>query len=356
MKLRTIDMETKRIIWIDALNIVACAGVLLLHCTNEQIHNFSGAPTINWYIGLFTHGFFLWPVDIFFMISGFTLLRKSLIENQPDSIRTFYKRRISRLAIPLLIWNIIYMILSIVKAYIKDNEIEPIGILIKKFCLLEYNGFMWFFVPLLLIYISIPFFAVFVINSNKNLLRFFLIIGGIMGLVSPIQADFTVKNDFTDIYLMGSRFLYFIVAGYYFGHYDLSPKTRKRLYIATLFSMFLISIGTYILSLYWPNHYRYFITYTNLPCTISAIGVFVFFREVDWNKRLKKIRISPERLKSLSSLSLGIYLIQMIWLTVVNHFNICESKPLIKFLVMYILCAFSVYIIQKIPLIRRIVS
>ena len=65
------------------------------------------------------------------------------------------------------------MILSIVKAYIKDNEIEPIGILIKKFCLLEYNGFMWFFVPLLLIYISIPFFAVFVINSNKNLLRFF---------------------------------------------------------------------------------------------------------------------------------------------------------------------------------------
>lgn len=55
-------METKRIIWIDALNIVACAGVLLLHCTNEQLHNFSGAPTINWYIGLFTHGFFLWPV------------------------------------------------------------------------------------------------------------------------------------------------------------------------------------------------------------------------------------------------------------------------------------------------------
>ena len=28
MKLRTIDMETKRIIWIDALNIVACAITL----------------------------------------------------------------------------------------------------------------------------------------------------------------------------------------------------------------------------------------------------------------------------------------------------------------------------------------
>lgn len=184
MKLKTIDMETKRLIWIDALNIVACAGVLLLHCTNEQVHNFSGTPSVDWYIGLFTHGFFLWPVNIFFMISGFTLLRKSLIENQIDATKTFYKRRISRLAIPLLIWNIIYMILSIVKAYIKgNNEIDPIGTLIKKFCLFEYNGYMWFFVPLLLIYISIPFFAVFVINSNKNLLRSYLILGGIMGLL-----------------------------------------------------------------------------------------------------------------------------------------------------------------------------
>lgn len=34
-------METKRIIWIDALNIVACAGVLLLHCTNVE---FQGWP------------------------------------------------------------------------------------------------------------------------------------------------------------------------------------------------------------------------------------------------------------------------------------------------------------------------
>lgn len=40
-------MITKRIIWIDALNIVACAGVLLLHCTNKQIHNFSGTPSID---------------------------------------------------------------------------------------------------------------------------------------------------------------------------------------------------------------------------------------------------------------------------------------------------------------------
>ena len=66
-------MEIKRLVWIDVLNIIACAGVLLLHCTNDQVHGFSGTPSADWFIGLTTHSFFLWPVNVFFMISGFTL-------------------------------------------------------------------------------------------------------------------------------------------------------------------------------------------------------------------------------------------------------------------------------------------
>lgn len=78
-------MENKRLVWIDVLNIVACAGVLLLHCTNGQVHGFSGTPSLDWYIGLTTHSFFLWPVDVFFMISGFTLVRISILTNNNNS-------------------------------------------------------------------------------------------------------------------------------------------------------------------------------------------------------------------------------------------------------------------------------
>ena len=73
-------MEKKRIIWIDALNVLACMGVLLLHCTNGEIHNFSGEISFNWIIGLCTHSFMLWPVNVFFMLSGFTLIKPSIIE------------------------------------------------------------------------------------------------------------------------------------------------------------------------------------------------------------------------------------------------------------------------------------
>lgn len=75
------SISKNRIVWVDALNIVACAGVLLLHCTNGQVHKFSGTPSVDWFIGLFTHSAFLWPVNVFFMLLGYTLVRKSLIIN-----------------------------------------------------------------------------------------------------------------------------------------------------------------------------------------------------------------------------------------------------------------------------------
>ena len=71
-------MEKRRIIWIDVLNVIACMGVLLLHSTNGEIHNFSGEVSINWIIGLCTHSFMLWPVNVFFMLSGFTLMNSQL--------------------------------------------------------------------------------------------------------------------------------------------------------------------------------------------------------------------------------------------------------------------------------------
>ena len=69
-------MKPKRYLWVDVLNIIACAGVLLLHCTNQEVYHFSGVFSFNWYIGLLTHSFVLWPVNVFFMLSGFTLIRQ----------------------------------------------------------------------------------------------------------------------------------------------------------------------------------------------------------------------------------------------------------------------------------------
>lgn len=350
-------MEKERLIWIDVLNIVACTGVLLLHCTNGQVHGFSGTPSLNWYIGLTTHSFFLWPVDVFFMISGFTLIRTSLLTNNNNSggVKRFYNRRLKRLAIPLLAWNVLYMMLYFARSYINGTDILPVTELLTKFCLFDYNGFMWFFVPLILIYLSLPFFAVFVLNSDRRLLRLFLIMGLILGCIPPLSETFTTRSGLSDIYIMGSRFLYFIVAGYYIGNFDISKKTRRRLYACSVASGIVMFIGTMCLTLYFPGHYRYFLTYTNIPCVITALGVFTFFKYHDWEKTLASVRLKATDVARYSSFSLGIYLIQGAWFTIIGHFHICDDNLIMKFVVMYFVCVVSIWLMKHIPVCKKIV-
>ena len=62
--------KNNRTIWIDVLNIVACIGVVLLHCSNNEIHNHADVLTTNYIWGAITHTFVFWPVPVFLMISG----------------------------------------------------------------------------------------------------------------------------------------------------------------------------------------------------------------------------------------------------------------------------------------------
>lgn len=341
----------ERYIWIDILNITACLGVVLLHSTNGQVHSFSGDFSTDWGIGILTHSFFLWPVDIFFMISGFTLINQKLIttDTENSGIKHFYKRRLSRLAIPILVWDIIYMLKYILQCHHNNLEIGGTVDLIKKFILLEYNSYMWFFLPLIVIYISLPFFAIFILNAEKFIIRLFLIIGLILGLFS--FSDSSSAN----AYLMGTRYLYFTGLGYYLGNTDFNKRERYKIYSAAIISMILILIGTVILFKYTPERHGYFLSYTNIPCVLSAIGIFTFFKYTNWNVFLCKHKISRQTIIEISSLSLGIYLIQYLWFSLFAHFYPIDNI-ILRFFVIYTVSLISVFIMKKIPLLKRIIS
>lgn len=69
-------MERKRVVWIDVLNIVACLGVLLLHC-NHQTKSYQGDMNLQWLYGLVVYTVAYFPVPVFLMISGYTLIGKT---------------------------------------------------------------------------------------------------------------------------------------------------------------------------------------------------------------------------------------------------------------------------------------
>lgn len=156
----------KRVLYVDILNIIACAGVLLLHSTNGPVHNFNGNVNFDWFIGLFSHSFFLWPVNVFFMLSGITMMRTCYEMTCKGEIKQYYLKRLNRLGYPLLMWSLIYLLIKIV---VKDEPINIIPLLMKVLTF-KANGFMWFFMPLIVIYLSMPFLSLFVVNAKKIIL------------------------------------------------------------------------------------------------------------------------------------------------------------------------------------------
>lgn len=345
--------DKKRIVWIDILNVIACMGVLLLHCTNAELHHFRGDISFNWCLGLLTHSFFLWPVDVFFMLSGYTLMRASLCNS--GGVKTFFTRRLKRLLIPVMTWNILYMMYSLVQSLRNGVALDSPMVILDKFFSFEYNPNMWFFVPLICIYVTMPFATIFVLNAKRRTLKLYLLISLAISLFAPFDSDFTVRTHIQDMFIFGTRFLVYAIAGFYFGNYEVNYKTREKMYFASGLCVVIMILGTIILSLNSPSHYKYFIQYTNVPCTILAYSIFVYFKNTNWQPVLLRIKIQPQQITVLSSLSLGIYLIQKMGFNLLGHIPYFKDNMIEKFLFMYVGCICAVWVIKQIPIIRKIV-
>lgn len=201
-----------------------------------------------------------------------------------------------------------------------------------------------------------PFFAQFVINSKRQLLKLYLIMAMALSFIPPLNTNGASQlSVLNSIQLMASPYLFFIVAGYYFGNYDISLKMRKWIYLLALLSIVVIYAGTMFLTLNVPTHYRYFLSYTNIPCTLTAIAVFLLFKYADWNNISKRLHITSRQLATYSGFSLGIYLIQKAWFTILGPLRFFDKHIVLKFFVMYILCAMSVALMKRIPIVKRLV-
>lgn len=202
--------------------------------------------------------------------------------------------------------------------------------------------------------------AIFVQNATRQMLKSFLIIGFILISIVPMLTEPLKLDALQNLFPMGGSYLYLAVAGYYIGQYGLPKRTRKYLYIYSIFSIILISIGTAIILMYADHSLRrIFINYTHVPCMITSLGVFTLFKYTDYTSVMAKIHISKDRVMQMSKYSFGIYLVQhMIFLAtspIPKHCSLFTSVDLLRFFYVYPLCILVVYTMKHIPVLKRFV-
>lgn len=285
------------------------------------------------------------------MISGYTLLTKSANYGSE-----YFHKRIKRIGIPILFWTTmatLFNLLIELKNGISLFEIDWSRLFLD-LILLKSNGYMWFFYPLIIVYITVPFFNVFVQNADKTLHEKFLKVGFILVAILPITLKFVEIRGLDVFFPMGADYLYMCFAGYYLGNYELSDKSKRILYVVGFISACFICVYTYIMTLNNPLYYRLFINYTFFPCTLTSWAVFVFVKNIDWDKnKLTYLGDLLDYLPYIASLSLGIYLFQYFALCVLSKVTFFESYNLLKFLATYIVCIIAVAVMKKIPFIKK---
>lgn len=350
------ENNKKYILYFDLLNIFACFAVVALH-VNGAVHTF--AKTRNWVSCMFIEALFYFAVPVFFMLTGATLMNYRKRYNTG----AFFKKRIFKTFVPFIIWSIIGICWSIF--YTKGLKISDINTP-AKFISAVINckgmGIYWFFPALFSVYLTIPLFSLVDEDKRigkKGIFTYLILVYIVLNVLLPFVCRLTgiQWNSALNAVSCGGYVVWFLI-GYLLANTDINKKFRILIYILGLIGFFMYFYLTVQNSFKTGRFDKTYAGYMNIPAIFMGTAVFVLFKYGKWNlidKHEKAVRF----VRNLSSASFGVYLIHYYLKDFsIRHFGIDPRSTLYRIVGTFIIYGLSVIIvrvIQKIPVIRKMV-
>lgn len=350
------ENNKKYILYFDLLNIFACFAVVALH-VNGAVHTF--AKTRNWVSCMFIEALFYFAVPVFFMLTGATLMN---YRKRYDT-GAFFKKRFFKTFVPFMIWSIIGICWSIF--YTKGMKISDINTP-AKFISAVINckgmGIYWFFPALFSVYLTIPLFSLVDEDKRigkKGIFTYLILVYIVLNVLLPFVCRLTgiQWNSALNAVSCGGYVVWFLI-GYLLANTDINKKFRMLIYILGLIGFFMYFYLTVQNSFKTGRFDKTYAGYMNIPAIFMGTAVFVLFKYGKWNlidKHEKAVRF----VRNLSSASFGVYLIHYYLKDFsIRHFGIDPRSTLYRIVGTFIIYGLSVIIvrvIQKIPVIRKMV-
>ena len=295
-------MSRKRILYYDILNILACFGVVCLH-QNGIVHWYP-IDTAAFRQSLLVETCFYWPVPIFFMLSGATLMSY----RSRYSTKEFLLRRVKRVLIPFFVFSLLMLVW---RCHIKSFSLESLSVrsVLTAILFNQHESIYWFFLPMMATYLCIPVLSL--LKDNTRILWYMFFMGFLTLSCCPLLFQFLgIGWNASANFPMTGGYLLFTIEGYLLSVTSFSRRQRRTLYGLAVFSVIFRYAGTVYLSEKAGVLDRTLFDYMQFHSVLLAAGVFVFFKQVRW-ERLFRSDTWANALASVSSCSFGIYLIHV---------------------------------------------
>lgn len=354
-------MKNKRLLYIDVLNCLAIFGVLVQH-TAQIAHQ--GDPNLRvTIIGNILQSIFIPAVGIFLMNSGAMLFDY----RERQSTATFFKKRVSRVLIPFLIWSVFYYWYGhnyYAFPGVFHHNIFTLHNFLQSFIDNKINSLFWFFYVIIQLYIATPVLSV-LAKKHNDLIAYIvyvnLIVVGLFQYLFGLK-HFDLASGNISVPILVSSWLGYFAMGYLVKVNYFSRKT-ENVFIVIGSVTFIANIINDLLKMknVWLN---------NVSTMFYTFALyFVVKRMCEDISNHQRFHFLHQLFAVLSSASLGIYILHPIFLQMLdwftfhatpkcwNHYYQVLQNPIHIYLWPFILYAFLamlVILIKKVKFVKYI--
>lgn len=233
------DQLKSRFFYFDFLRALAIFAVIVLHFSADPAGQYGKISTSDWLSAALYNGLTRCCVPLFVLLSGALLLNPA----KEVSIKELFAKRLPRLAIPLVVWSIIYEAFQFTtdKGY---GEFHLIPVL-KIFYQAPLVFHFWFLYMMIGIYLIYPIMNAFIRAAAKSHIQYFIVMWFIINCILGIAGTVFALNIGIELNSFIGYIGYFVL-GYYLKNYTFTKRQLTRIYIAS-FAAFVISIAGIIL-------------------------------------------------------------------------------------------------------------
>lgn len=288
--------------WANNLRVFSVFAVILLHTASGFISSIEVSDlnygNYDWWAGNVFDSITRWCVPLFVMISGYFLLCKE------EANIVFFKKRVSKILIPLLFWSLVFSFWILLIAYVRGDMEGGYKEIVRGFTLGRPYFHLWYLFMIPLLYIITPILRLCLSTWKKNETLFFILFSFFLAALNALFINFFSNLSINpDVTLFTNIFLSYI--GYYFlGGYinKFEIKANTKICIIILLISWLITIlGSYFFT------YKYFYSYLSINTILASVSLFLL---------IKKHINMDLKLASVAKLSFGVYLVHPIFLDI----------------------------------------
>jgi surface polysaccharide O-acyltransferase-like enzyme len=327
---------------IAAMRVLAAFAVVALHVAGRALVD-AGHGSSSWWVANLYRASTCWCVPVFVMISGALLLNPQQLK--PAAV--FYKKRMSKILIPLAFWTVLYLALRACTESLSWPEAGRDVVRAQPY------GHLWFLFMIAGLYFVTPLLQPFVRSATHREQTWIIVSLLAAGSVYDLICQFTGGFGRPTMFSMFITYVPYYLCGSLLYRTVVSARWMKYLAAGVVATWLGIAVGT---GLIFPR--QYFYGWHNPLTILMSVGVFLVGSSL-----LHRREGRGNIIRYLDSISLGVYLIHpliIFGLKEVGHYGEHLAQwPILSIPAMslFIIAVSAILTsgLKAIPVVRRVV-